>query len=437
MTAPSVTRDWADKLMAAQVALRRGELGRALPLLERMAAQDLAAFEPRYLLAVALQQAGQVGRALVWMREAITLDPAHAELNLRQAEALAQLSKFDEAAWVLQAFLKRVPNHAVAWLTLAQILDAGGQEDAATRAGWQAIRTAQAKGQWISVETTPPSWHTLVRSWLARVDGVRRQWLMEVLDAQIETHGRAEMQRFADCVHHYLGEAPQVGPSDPLQRPKFLYFPHLPAGPYHDPALQPWSGQLVEAWQDLRAEALSLREADGASFEDFLGLSPDSDKSAYIGGLGAKPAWDAFFFYRHGERYDANHRRAPKTSALLDSIELCRVPGQAPEICFSVLTPGSHILPHHGTTNTRLVYHLPLIVPADCALNIIGHGEHAWQEGQPMMFDDTFKHEAWNRSEQTRVVLLMDCWNPHLTAAERSAVLALVGRISALEEPPL
>ncbi len=76
--------------------------------------------------------------------------------------------------------------------------------------------------------------------------------------------------------------------------------------------------------------------------------------------------------------------------------------------------------------------HLPLLVPADCALNVIGAGEHHWREGELMMFDDTFQHEAWNRSDQYRVILLMDCWNPALTPVERRAVTQLIETIGAL-----
>ena len=46
-----------------------------------------------------------------------------------------------------------------------------------------------------------------------------------------------------------------------------------------------------------------------------------------------------------------------------------------------------------------------------------------------MTFDDTFEHEAWNRSGETRVVLILDNWNPDLTEAERAAVAELVGAI--------
>ena len=79
-------------------------------------------------------------------------------------------------------------------------------------------------------------------------------------------------------------------------------------------------------------------------------------------------------------------------------------------------------------TNSRVVCHLPLIVPADCAL-VVGGEARAWQEGKTMVFDDTFVHEAWNRSEQLRVVLLLDLWNPHLSQAECDALATLVGAI--------
>ena len=106
---------------------------------------------------------------------------------------------------------------------------------------------------------------------------------------------------------------------------------------------------------------------------------------------------------------------------------------QAPEICFSVLSPQTHIKPHHGVTNTRLVMHLPLIVPSNCALNLIDAGIHEWVEGELVMFDDTFLHESWNRSDSTRVIVLMDCWNPHLTAVERQACTRLIEMISSLK----
>ena len=73
-------------------------------------------------------------------------------------------------------------------------------------------------------------------------------------------------------------------------------------------------------------------------------------------------------------------------------------------------------------------------VPPDCALNLVDAGEHHWKEGELVMFDDTFKHEAWNRSTSTRIILLMDCWSPYLTPVEKQAVKRLVETISGLQQ---
>jgi aspartate beta-hydroxylase len=73
-----------------------------------------------------------------------------------------------------------------------------------------------------------------------------------------------------------------------------------------------------------------------------------------------------------------------------------------------------------------------LRVPVDCALRV-GDSVHAWREGECVAFDDTWFHEAWNRSGETRVILLMDAWNPYLTLAERDAMATLVEGIGELK----
>jgi aspartate beta-hydroxylase len=84
-------------------------------------------------------------------------------------------------------------------------------------------------------------------------------------------------------------------------------------------------------------------------------------------------------------------------------------------------------------TNTRLVGHLPLIIPEDCALNVGGE-LHPWVEGRAVVFDDTYEHEAWNRSTSTRVVLIFDIWNPYLTEIERLALADIIADIGDFRE---
>jgi aspartate beta-hydroxylase len=98
--------------------------------------------------------------------------------------------------------------------------------------------------------------------------------------------------------------------------------------------------------------------------------------------------------------------------------------GLCPNAMFSVLAPHTHIPPHHGETNARLVAHLPLIVPQGCRYRV-GFEERQWTPGETLIFDDSIEHEARNDSDEIRVVLIFDVWNPLLEPAEQDMVRAM------------
>lgn len=110
--------------------------------------------------------------------------------------------------------------------------------------------------------------------------------------------------------------------------------------------------------------------------------------------------------------------------AALAPLPIPRIAGRSPMAMFSVLRAGTHIPPHHGMLNTRLICHLPLIVPPDCRLRV-GNETRAVEQGRMMIFDDSIEHEAWNDSDQTRVVLLFEIWRPELDEGERAALTTL------------
>ena len=101
---------------------------------------------------------------------------------------------------------------------------------------------------------------------------------------------------------------------------------------------------------------------------------------------------------------------------------------------YSVLEPGTHIAPHYGLLNTRLICHIPLILPPDCALRVGGE-TRPWQAGEALVFDDSFEHEAWNRSDRRRVVLLFEIWRPEISEAERSALTTIFESINEYQRP--
>jgi aspartyl/asparaginyl beta-hydroxylase (cupin superfamily) len=93
---------------------------------------------------------------------------------------------------------------------------------------------------------------------------------------------------------------------------------------------------------------------------------------------------------------------------------------------FSMLAPRTHIPPHTGVANTRLVCHLPLIVPPDCGFRC-GATSCEWHIGKAFVFDDTIEHEAWNDSDELRVVLIVDLWPPALDEVDREMVSTIIG----------
>lgn len=358
------------------------------------------------------------------------LGEAPDDVEALQVVGTAQLATgdFSAAVQTLRHALLQAPNLFVERLRLGIALERLGQSQGALKAYFGALRAAQKQGRWLSDETTAPGLRDAVKHAMRYVDEGRPALFREVLASLQQRYGAAEMRRVEHCLEIYLGEHLSDA-CDPRQKPKFLYFPGIPNRPYYPRQRFPWQEALEAATSWMRDELRGVL-AQEQSLEAFLGAPPPGQtQQQMLQSCGLQPAaWDAYFFYRHGKRYDAHAAACPRTAALLGMLPLTHIRDHAPEALFSVLSPGTHILPHTGVTNVRLVTHLPLIVPADCALRVGGE-THVWQEGRCVTFDDTFEHEAWNRSGETRVVLILDSWNPDLTDVERIAITALIEAI--------
>lgn len=307
-------------------------------------------------------------------------------------------------------------------LELARALEARQDDDGALLAYYRAIIESQRQGRWLSRDSTPPALVEPVRHAMRYVKAGRRRVFEAALVDVRATHGTEALARFDDCLALQTGER-SGAPPDSRQRPKILWFPGLPATPWFSRDLFPWLAELEGATPEIREELLAVMPRAEQAERVF-----DSDAAERQGLAGAEgaPTWNGIYFFRHGVAREDTRALCPRTAAVLDGLPLCRIREHAPEVMFSVLSPGSHILPHRGVTNTRVVCHLPLVVPEDCAITVGGE-RREWREGEAMAFDDTYEHEAWNRGSRTRVVLIIDVWNPHLTAAERDAVAVLVG----------
>ena len=213
-----------------------------------------------------------------------------------------------------------------------------------------------------------------------------------------------------------------------LQEPKHYYFPELPQIQFYDRDQFPWLDALEAATDDIRAELIEVMK-DGAAFTPYLESRPDRPYKD-VHGMIDNLDWSAFYLWRNGAPQEENIARCPKTAAALAGAPLATIEGRTPSVLFSLLRPGAAIPPHNGFVNTRLICHLPLIVPDGCTFRV-GNDIRDWKEGKAWVFDDTIEHEAWNRSTETRVILLFDVWRPELSEAERAQVASMFEAIDA------
>lgn len=199
-----------------------------------------------------------------------------------------------------------------------------------------------------------------------------------------------------------------------------LYYPFLPPDEFFDDHHFPWFAELASATDSIRAELNALLQDPGDALRPYVRMEAGTPDSHWTS-LDHSLDWGACFLWEYGEPNRPVIERCPRTAEAIAAIPGATIPGRAPNAFFSLLRPKTRIPPHTGVTNTRAIIHLPLIVPEGCGFRVGGESR-PWIEGSPFAFDDTIDHEAWNDSDSLRAVLILDCWNPHLSEAERQFV---------------
>lgn len=206
--------------------------------------------------------------------------------------------------------------------------------------------------------------------------------------------------------------------------PTHYHYPGLVEREFHPRERFPWLAEVEAATPIIRAEMEAALRSSRAELVPYLEYS-DHEALAQWRELNRNPDWTAIHLIKRGEVVPANAELCPQTMALLNKLPQPEIPGASPNAMFSLLAPGKAIPPHVGVNNTRLLCHLPLVVPEGCWFRVGGE-TRAWREGEAFVFDDTIEHEAANPSDQLRVVMIFDLWHPDLARAEQQAVATIV-----------
>lgn len=205
-----------------------------------------------------------------------------------------------------------------------------------------------------------------------------------------------------------------------MQQPTAGHFPYLPAIEFFDRKLFPWFPELEAATQTIGDELLQIWRDDESEFKPYVAFDKTQPANQWRD-LNHSQRWNAYFFWENGVAHKSHCARCPRTASLLEALPLLDLPGKGPTAMFSVLAPKTRIPPHTGSSNVRTTIHLPLIVPAGCGFRV-GSQTREWKIGEAWAFDDTIEHEAWNDSDEPRVILIIDAWNPLLSDAERALI---------------
>lgn len=415
------------RLEAARGLAAMGRLEEAAAAFRAL--QDVAPFEAAEFLGVYALRRQHWGEAVTLLERAAQLAPDGATTLENLGFAYLSSGALEPAADALRRAIELRPEFFVARLLLGITEHRLGHTLTGFVHMQWAFRQARRRGFWRDAGTTQP-W---MREWVREAATFCARYAKDTLfEVAAREGGGAPLPRIEGFIRAQLGMERAQSP-DPRQQPKKHYLPGLPPSPWFDPGLFPWTARLKEAFPAILAEYLAVASGAGGGFESFLNFTSAEQVRKYLGTTGPAPEWNAYFFYRHGVRHDENCARCPRTAALLDTLPLIRLPGATPEVCFSILTPGSHILPHRGDSNLRSVVHLGLVVPDSCALNVAGE-PRGWEPGGILAFDDTYEHEAWNRSDAVRAVLLMDAWNPHLTEEEKRVLPSVVDTMNLISD---
>jgi aspartate beta-hydroxylase len=386
----------------------------ALKLIEMALAR--APWQPLVLNAAGgyLYRSGNARRARDLFEKAVAADGYSKVLWLNLANACGALGDSESAAQALEKALAIDPRYVLALLRKAQLLESRGENKQAFFF-YEAALDSLASGAPAPQQAAAAVTHA--RDVVLDNRRELEKFLEQQLAAVRSRHGAADTRRFEACRDLYLRKR-RVYHSQPKQ----ILFPYLPESEFFQREDFPWLEVLEAATEEIAAEALAALAADAAGFKPYVDSPPGTPLDEWAS-LNHSLKWSVYPLWHDGEQIPAHAQRCPRTAAVLAGLPLCDIPHYAPGAFFSVLAPRTRLPPHTGTTNTRSIVHLPLVIPEGCRFRV-GADARTWKKGEAWVFDDSIEHEAWNDSDEIRIILIFDIWNPLLSDAERDLVRA-------------
>jgi aspartate beta-hydroxylase len=361
---------------------------------------------------VQLLNAGDIANARAVLERAIAKDSGNPAFWVNLATAFSGLKLQDDELRALDKALALDPRNVLALLQKAGVVARSGKPKAAARLYLSALQSIPAGTR--LPERLRPAIEIAAKA-VRENDSALESFLGAKLGELRGRYAREPQDRFDHGIDALLGKRRIY-----TQQPTFLHFPKVPALEFYPREDFPWLTDIEAGTATIRREFERVFAEDQDRLEPYIAY-PEGVPLDQWAELNHSRKWSAFYLWRDGRRVDDHLQRCPETAALLDKAPRVDIPGYAPTAFFSILDAKAKIPPHTGVTNTRLIVHLPLVLPPGCWFRV-GSDRREWQSGKAWVFDDTIEHEAANESDVPRAILIFDIWNPYLTGAERDLV---------------
>ncbi|MFK0300571.1 aspartyl/asparaginyl beta-hydroxylase domain-containing protein [Brevundimonas sp. NPDC090276] len=368
-----------------------------------------------------LIQAGQAlarrdpQQALTLLDQADALGRTH-NATLNRAVALRLLGDFHASLAVLDEALDMKPYDFTALLAKGAMLEKINRPKAAVDVYRNALKIAPPPAHCPPGVMAQMDYAARMVDQHARALGDFMRQRLVGLRANVD---EAALDRFDEGLEIYAGLL-----QPPKQQPLLLNYPRLPVIPFYDRSLFPWLPRLEEATTVIQEELAALLETALDDFAPYIAYPKGAPVNQWAE-LNHSRKWSSLFLWKDGQRQDAFCDRCPRTAALLESLPMADQDGFAPTAMFSALEPHTHIPAHTGSSNVRLLVHLPIILPGPARFRV-GNTTREWEVGKAWVFDDTIEHEAWNDADALRVILIFDVWNPYLEDKEKILITEMM-----------
>jgi aspartate beta-hydroxylase len=402
-------------VQAAGAAANQGRWNDAEALWKRVRALDPRHPQALYSLGVHAFKRGQLGEALHILQAAHAAAPQDPVVLLSISVVLREQGDAAGELKAIDAALAADPYFLAGLLAKGSHYERIGRPNLAVAAFGNALKAAPPEPHW------PPSLRPQLehaRRWTERHAHELTAFLADRMGTALQAMSAREAERWREAGAILGGRSrPYLSVANELQVPR------LPAVPFFDRGDFDWVDALEARTAAITAELSVALAHEQVEFAPYVAYDAGTPVNQWQE-LNHSRRWSSYFLWRNGEPQAGHLARCPQTAQALADVDMADIGGLCPNAMFSALAPHTRIPPHHGETNARVIVHLPLVVPERCVYRV-GFEQRQWRVGEVLVFDDTIEHEARNDSDELRVVLIFDVWNPLLSRGERDLVRTL------------